>query len=64
MDKIKIVVLDPTGIVINEMEINWSADQLDRFLSANRIVVLSNEEPVHFVSDRHRWNPNTDKDNG
>lgn len=64
MDKIKIAVLNPLGEVKNEMEIDWSADQLDRFLSANRIVVISNEEPVYFVSDRHRWTPNLDKDNG
>lgn len=62
MDKIKIAVLDATGYAQYEMEIDWSADQLDRFLSSSRIVVFSNDEPVHFVSDKHRWNPNTEKD--
>jgi uridylate kinase len=57
MSKIKIQVLDPTGIPIHEIETKYSSDQLDRFLSQNRIVVFSNEEPVHFVSDKHRWNP-------
>jgi hypothetical protein len=62
MDNIKIQVLDPTGIAIHEIETNYSGDQLERFLSQNRIVVFSNDEPVHFVSEKHRWNPNTDKD--
>jgi hypothetical protein len=36
---------------------------LDRFLAQHRIVVFSDDEPVYFVSDRHRWNPlNQNKD--
>lgn len=56
-DIIKIQVLDPTGIPIHEIETNYPSDQLDRFLSQNRIVVLSDEEPISFVSKKHRWNP-------
>jgi hypothetical protein len=63
MEKIKIAVLNPVGDVVNEMEINWSADHLEGFLCGNRIVVYSNEEPVHFVSEKHRWNPNLDTKN-
>jgi hypothetical protein len=62
MSNIKIQVLDPTGIPIQEIETKYSSDQLDRFLSQNRIVVLSDEEPVFFVSDKHRWNPLKNKD--
>lgn len=65
MNKIKIQALDPTGIPVYEIETNYNSDQLDRFLSQNRIVVLSDEEPVSFVSEKHRWNPinkNKDKD--
>jgi hypothetical protein len=61
--KIKIQVLDPTGIPIHEIETKYSSDQLDRFLSQNRIVVISDEEPFHFVSEKHRWSPlNPNKD--
>jgi uridylate kinase len=65
MSKIKIQVLDPTGIPIHEIETKYSSDQLDRFLSQNRIVIFSDEEPFYFVSEKHRWNPlsqNKDKD--
>lgn len=62
MKNIKVAVLDPTGIVVNEMEMDWPADQLDRFLSGCRITILSNEEPVHLVSKKHRWPWN--KENG
>jgi hypothetical protein len=62
MSKIKIQVLDPTGIPIHEIETKYPSNQLDRFLSQNRIVVFSDEEPVHFVSDKHRWNPLKNKD--
>ena len=62
VSKIKIQVLDPTGIPIQEIETKYSSDQLDRFLSQNRIVVLSDEEPVFFVSDKHRWDPLKNKD--
>ena len=62
MSNIKIQVLDPTGIPIQEIETKYSSDQLDRFLSQNRIVVLSDEEPVFFVSDKHRWDPLKNKD--
>ena len=57
MSKIKIAVMDPTGIPIHEIETNYSSDQLDRFLSQTRIVVLSDEEPISYVSEKHRWNP-------
>ena len=57
MNKIKIQVLDPTGIPIHEIETKYPSDQLDRFLSQNRIVVLSDEEPISYVSEKHRWNP-------
>jgi len=57
MSKIKIQVLDPTGIPIHEIETKYPSDQLDRFLSQNRIVVLSDEEPISYVSEKHRWNP-------
>jgi len=56
-DKIKIQVLDPTGIPIHEIETKYSSDQLDRFLSQNRITVFSDEEPVSFVSKEHRYSP-------
>lgn len=63
MSKIKIQVLDPTGMPIHEIETNYNSDQLDRFLSQNRIFVLSDEEHVSFISEKHRWNPiNKDKD--
>ena len=63
MNKIKIQVLDPTGIPIHEIKTNYNSDQLDRFLAQNRIVVFSDEEPVSFVSEKHRWNPiNQNKD--
>ena len=61
MEKIKIQVLGPVGDLNGELEMDWPADQLDRFLASNRIVVLSNEEPVNFVSKAHRW-PNMKKD--
>ena len=57
MNNIKIQVLGPDGSTINEIETKYPSDQLDRFLSQNRIVVLSDEEPVHFVSEKHRWSP-------
>ena len=57
MSKIKIAVMGPTGIPIHEIETNYSSDQLDRFLSQTRIVVLSDEEPISYVSEKHRWNP-------
>ena len=57
MSKIKIQVLDPTGIPIHEIETKYSSDQLDRFLSQNRIVVLGDEELISYVSEKHRWNP-------
>jgi hypothetical protein len=57
MENIKIVILDPNGTSIGEIETKYHGDQLDRFLSQNRIVVISNEEPVNFVSERHRWTP-------
>lgn len=63
MNKIKILVLDPTGTPVHEIETNYNSDQLDRFLRQNRIVVFSDEEPVSFVSEKHRWNPvNKNKD--
>ena len=57
MSKIKIQVLDPTGIPIHEIETKYPSDQLDRFLSQNRIVIISDEEPIHYVSKEHRWTP-------
>jgi len=62
MEKITIQVLGPVGDVLHEIETDYPKDQLDRFLSQNRIVVLSDEEPVHFVSKKHRWPWN--KENG
>jgi hypothetical protein len=63
MSKIKIQVLDPTGTPTHEIETNYPSNQLDRFLAQHRIVVFSDDEPVSFVSDRHRWNPlNQNKD--
>ncbi len=63
MSKIKIQVLDPTGIPIHEIETKYPSDQLDRFLSQNRIVIISDEETIHYVSKEHRWNPlNQNKD--
>tara|TARA_R110000868_G_scaffold97398_2_gene267836 strand:+ start:704 stop:859 length:156 start_codon:yes stop_codon:yes gene_type:complete len=50
MSNIKIQVLGPVGDVIHEIETNYSSDQLDRFLSQNRIVVLSDEEPISYAS--------------
>ena len=57
MSKIKIAVMGPTGIPIHEIETNYSSDQLDRFLSQTRIVIISDEETIHYVSKEHRWNP-------
>ena len=55
--------MDPTGIPIHEIETNYSSDQLDRFLSQTRIVIISDEETIHYVSKEHRWNPlNQNKD--
>jgi len=54
MSNIKIQILDPTGVPIHEIETKYSSDQLDRFLSQNRIAILSDEEPVFFVSEKHR----------
>ncbi len=63
MSKIKIQVLDPFGTPTHEIETNYPSNQLDRFLAQHRIVVFSDDEPVSFVSDRHRWNPlNQNKD--
>jgi len=59
---IKVIISDPTGITIHEIETKYPVDQLDRFLSQNRISVISNEEPIHFVSKKHRWSLNTNKD--
>jgi hypothetical protein len=61
-NNIKILILDPTGVSIGEIETKYHGDQLDRFLAQNRIVVLSDEEPVYFVSEKHRWNPLKNKD--
>jgi hypothetical protein len=59
---IKVQILDPTGVVINSIDTKYPIDQLDRFLSQNRIVVVSDNEPVSFFSKEHRWNPlDTDK---
>ena len=62
MSNIKIQILDPTGVPIHEIETKYSSDQLDRFLSQNRIVILSDEEPVIFVSEKHSWPLNQNKD--
>ena len=64
MDKIKIAVLDPTGTTTHEMEIDWSADQVESFLSSNRIVAFVNGNPIHFVSENsiRNKNPNQNGD--
>jgi hypothetical protein len=62
MDNIKIQVLGPVGNVLHEIETNYPKDQLDRFLTENRIVVFSDEESVHFVSKEHRWPFKNEKD--
>jgi hypothetical protein len=62
MSNIKIQILDPTGVPIHEIETKYPSDQLDRFLSQNRIAILSDEEPVFFISEKHRWSLNQNKD--
>ena len=61
-EKILISIVDPTGVPVEQMHIDWSADQLDSFLSAHRIIVSGGGKMFHLVSDKHRWNPNTEKD--
>lgn len=56
-NKIKLQLLGPLGDVNHELVTNYPKDQLDRFLSQNRITILSDEEPVHLVSEKHRWSP-------
>jgi len=58
---VKVQILDPTGVVINSIDTKYPIDQLDRFLSQNRIVVSSDKEHIVFISKEHRWNP-LDKD--
>ena len=62
MKNIKIQVLGPVGDILHEIETNYPKDQLDRFLSQNRIVVFSDDESVHFVSEKHRWPFKNEKD--
>ena len=52
--KIKIQVLDPVGTILHEIETNYSSDQLDRFISQTRITIISDEEPIHFISEKSR----------
>tara|TARA_Y100000389_G_C17458066_1_gene519573 strand:- start:2202 stop:2552 length:351 start_codon:yes stop_codon:yes gene_type:complete len=54
---IKVQIIDPTGVVIQNVDTNYPVDQLDRFLSQNRIAVVGDKESVYFISDEHRWNP-------
>jgi hypothetical protein len=48
MSNIKIKVLGPVGDTIHEIETNYSSDQLERFLTQNRIVVESDDIIVYY----------------
>ena len=45
-EKIKIKVLGPVGDINKEIEMDWSAEELERFISSNRIVVEGKDETV------------------
>ena len=51
-DKIKIKVLNPVGDIVHEYEIDWSVDQLDRFIPANRIIIESDEFKVLYTPSK------------
>lgn len=58
MDKknnIKLQILDSAGTKLHEIETSYSSDQIDMFLRQNRIIIFSDEELVHFVSQK-QWN--------
>ena len=38
-DKLKLVITNPVGEVIYEMELNWSHDQIERFQYAHNIYI-------------------------
>ncbi len=48
MKNIKIKILDPTGVTVKEMEMDWDANQLDRFTPSHRIIVEGEEHIVLY----------------
>jgi hypothetical protein len=45
-EKIKIKILGPVGDINKEIEMDWPAEELERFISSNRIIVEGKDETV------------------
>ena len=51
-------ILDPTGIARETFELNWPADQLDRFMSGSKIVVEGDFDIAIYKLDTYKSDKN------